>query len=93
MVDKLNADRPIPAIDLSATTPAGLYSLDAIVTNSELEMIDAESIYSLPDEASRLAAMPYKYDRVCPCLILGILDLSTTVSNSYSSKKQRITND
>jgi hypothetical protein len=59
--NELNADRPIPEIDLSATTPAGLYSLNAIVTDSELEMIDSEAIYSLPDQTSRLAAMPYKY--------------------------------
>jgi len=46
---------------LSATTPDGLYSLDAIVSDTELKRIDAEAIYSLPDEAARLAAMPYKY--------------------------------
>src|SRR5271156_2872457 len=60
LAEQLNADRPIPAIDLTATTPAGLYSLDAIVSNSEISMIDVEAIYALPDEAARLAAIPYK---------------------------------
>lgn len=46
---------------MSATTPEGLYSLDSIVSESELNMIDAEAIYSLPDEVARLAAMPHKY--------------------------------
>jgi len=61
LLDELNADRPIPAIDLSAATPSGLYSLDAIVSASELAMIDADAIYALPDEESRLAAIPYQY--------------------------------
>ena len=60
LIDEVNADRPIPTIDLSASTPAGLYSLSAIVSDTELTMIDAEAIYTLPDEESRLAAIPYK---------------------------------
>lgn len=60
LAEELNADRPIPDIDLTATTPAGLYSLDAIVSDSEISMIDVEAIYALPDEAARLAAIPYK---------------------------------
>jgi len=59
-MDSINADRPIPTIDLSASTPAGLYSLNAIVSDSELAMIEAEAIYALPDESARLAAIPYK---------------------------------
>ena len=65
LVDEINADRPIPTIDLSATTPAGLYSLDAIVSESELAMIDARAIYELPDEESRLAAIPYQSLLIC----------------------------
>jgi hypothetical protein len=59
-MNEINADRPIPAIDLSASTPADLYSLDSIVSDSELLTIDSEAIYALQDEASRLAAFPYK---------------------------------
>ena len=59
--EEVNADRPIPAIDLAATRTAGLYSLDAIVSETELGMIDAESIYALPNETARLAAIPYKF--------------------------------
>lgn len=59
--EEVDADRPIPSIDLSAPTPDGLYSLESVVSESELNMIDTESIYSLPDEASRIAAMPHKY--------------------------------
>jgi hypothetical protein len=60
LMDSINADRPIPTIDLSASTPAGLYSLNAIVSDSELAMIEAEAIYALPDESARLAAIPHK---------------------------------
>ena len=60
LAQQLNADRPIPDVDLTATTPSGLYSLDAIVSDSEISMIDVEAIYALPDEAARLAAFPYK---------------------------------
>ena len=56
----LGADRPIPPVDLSATEPVGLYSLHDIVSETELSLIDAEAIYALPDEASRLAAFPDK---------------------------------
>ena len=59
--EEVDADRPIPSIDLSASTPEGLYSLESVVSESELNMIDAEAIYSLPDETARLAAMPHKY--------------------------------
>lgn len=59
--DEVNADRPIPAIDLAATRTSGLYSLDSIVSETELSMIDAESIYALPNETARLAAIPYKF--------------------------------
>lgn len=59
-MDEINADRPIPTIDLSASTPEGLYSLDSIVSDSELSMIDSEAIYALSDETARLAAIPYK---------------------------------
>jgi DNA-directed RNA polymerase I subunit RPA49 len=62
MMDAVNADRPIPTIDLTAQTPAELYSLDSIVSESELALIDAEAIWSLPDESARLAAIPFKYD-------------------------------
>jgi A49-like RNA polymerase I associated factor len=58
--EEVNVDRPIPSIDLSASTAEELYSLESIVSESELNMIDAEGIYSLPDEASRIAAMPHK---------------------------------
>jgi A49-like RNA polymerase I associated factor len=60
LLEDAAADRPIPTVDLSATTPAGLYSLDSIVTEKELETIDAEAIYTLPDDAARLEAMPFK---------------------------------
>jgi DNA-directed RNA polymerase I subunit RPA49 len=60
LIDESNADRPIPSIDLSASTPVGLYSLGAIISDAELAVIDAEAIYALPDEESRLAAIPYK---------------------------------
>lgn len=60
-MEDINADRPIPTIDLSATTVSGLYSLDAVVSESELSLINVEHIYSLPDEAARLSAIPYKY--------------------------------
>ena len=60
LVTLLNADRPIPTIDLSAPTPAGLYALSAIVSDSELSVIDTEAVYGLPDEESRLAAIPYR---------------------------------
>jgi hypothetical protein len=59
-LDDAAADRPIPTVDLSATTPAGLYSLDSIVTEEELVTIDAEAIYALPNDAARLEAMPFK---------------------------------
>lgn len=59
-MDEINADRPIPTIDLSASTPDGLYSLDAIVSNSELATIEVDAIYALPDEEARLAALPHK---------------------------------
>ena len=57
----IGADRPIPPIDLTASEPAGLYSLDDIVTETELSLIDAASIYALPNETARLAAFPNKY--------------------------------
>ena len=60
LAEELNAARPIPAIDLTATTPRGLYSLNDIVSDSEIAMIDVEAIYALPDEAARLATIPYK---------------------------------
>ena len=59
-MEQINADRPIPTVDLSATTPAGLYSLNVIVSDSELALIDGEAMYALPDESSRLAALPFK---------------------------------
>jgi len=60
LLEEVAADRPIPTVDLSATTPAGLYSLDSIVTQSELSTIDAEAICSLPDDTARFDAMPFK---------------------------------
>jgi len=60
LLEEEAADRPIPIVDLSATTPAGLYSLDSIVTQSELSTIDAEAIYSLPGDTARFDAMPFK---------------------------------
>jgi len=60
LLEDLAAARPIPEVDLSATTPAGLYSLDSIVKAEELSTIDAEAIYALPDDAVRLEAMPFK---------------------------------
>jgi type IV secretory pathway protease TraF len=60
LLDDAAADRPIPTVDLSATTPAGLYSLNSIVTDEELVTIDAEVIFALPDDAARLEAMPFK---------------------------------
>ena len=59
--EEVDADRPIPSIDLYASTAEGLYSLESIVSETELNMIDAEGIYSLPDEAARIAAMPHMY--------------------------------
>jgi hypothetical protein len=61
LIAEINADRPIPPVDLVATQPAGLYSLSDIVSDAELSLIDAEAIYALPDESARLAAIPYKY--------------------------------
>jgi hypothetical protein len=61
LLQDLEASRPIPAIDLSAATPADLYPLSSIVTDSELGLIDTNYIYGLSDETSRLAAMPFKY--------------------------------
>jgi DNA-directed RNA polymerase I subunit RPA49 len=60
LLEKVAADRPIPTVDLSASTPAGLYSLESIVTQSELSTIDAEAIYSLPNDTARLDAFPFK---------------------------------
>lgn len=59
--EEVDADRPIPSIDLSASTVEGLYSLESIVSETELNMIDAEGLYSLPDEAARIDALPHKY--------------------------------
>ena len=60
LAEAVNADRLIPNIDLTATNREDLYSLDAIVSDSEISMIDAEAIYALPDEAARLASIPFK---------------------------------
>src|SRR5277367_4701097 len=78
LAEELNADRPIPAIDLTATTPAGLYSLDAIVSSSQISLIDVEAIYALPDEAARLAAIPYKLNPTSLFLIVGTPSLLMT---------------
>jgi A49-like RNA polymerase I associated factor len=55
------ADQPIPPVDLSATTPDQLYAVSSIVGDSELEMVDTESIYGYFDDDSRLRAMPFQY--------------------------------
>jgi DNA-directed RNA polymerase I subunit RPA49 len=76
LADDLNADRPIPAIDLTATNRAGLYSLDSVVSEPELSMIDAESIYALPDEAARIAAVPFRCDLNFTFLTAETLNIS-----------------
>ena len=60
LMDEINAGRPIPLINISASTPEGIYSLNSIVSETELNTIETESIYALPDEPSRLSSLPYK---------------------------------